>query len=517
MQRILVRGNNRQLVVMPPADVPAALSSKVQTVKLKSGYAQVWPWTSDSARILTTMGHRPPSPVLRDYHWPGKDKPFASQKITAGLIIDNFRSYVLSSMGVGKTRAALFAADFLIKSKRIRRVLVAAPLSTLDDVWAREIREVFPWLSYNVLHGTKAKRLRLHRAGAHIDIINHDGLKTLQKELVKTRYGLVIIDELAVFRNTRTQLWKAADAIVHTAKHATGMTGTPMPNDPTDVFGQVKLLTPSRVPNYYRQWQGQTMIQVSNFLWKPRKGSTEAAFNAMKPAVRYTREECIDLPGELIQTHRAAMTPKQEKAYNLLKKYCYAKIDGEEVVAQNDGVLMFKLLQASTGFVYTQKNTLDLGSEPRQKVCLDLIADAASKVIVFVPFIALTQSVSKFIEAAGYSTACVSGAVSRKERARIFDEFKTRKDPHVLVAHPKCMAHGLTLTSANVVIWYTAYPSLEIYEQANARITRAGQKHTALICHIQSTEVERRIFKQLQLRQSTQGVLLDMHAEDTKR
>jgi SNF2 family DNA or RNA helicase len=104
----------------------------------------------------------------------------------------------------------------------------------------------------------------------------------------------------------------------------------------------------------------------------------------------------------------------------------------------------------------------------------------------------------------------VHGGTNKKHRDQIFAAFQTSDSPRVIVAHPQCMAHGLTLTSASTIIWFTPTTSLEIYEQANARITRPGQKHKALIIHLQSTAIERKIYKRLQKKASLQGALLDM-------
>ena len=57
--------------------------------------------------------------------------------------------------------------------------------------------------------------------------------------------------------------------------------------------------------------------------------------------------------------------------------------------------------------------------------------------------------------------------------------------------------------------------SLEIYEQANARITRPGQKNNTLIVHVESTPIERKIYNRLEARAKVQGALLDMFREDT--
>jgi SNF2 family DNA or RNA helicase len=109
-----------------------------------------------------------------------------------------------------------------------------------------------------------------------------------------------------------------------------------------------------------------------------------------------------------------------------------------------------------------------------------------------------------------WSCEKISGDVSNADRERIFTLFMHNENPHVIVAHPATMSHGLTLTAASTIVWYGPPLSLEMYEQANGRITRAGQRHAQLIVHIAATKLEQKIYTRLQARSATQGLLLDM-------
>jgi SNF2 family DNA or RNA helicase len=153
---------------------------------------------------------------------------------------------------------------------------------------------------------------------------------------------------------------------------------------------------------------------------------------------------------------------------------------------------------------------VSLPNDPRIDVVKEIIEEAAAKVIVFVPFKSVIPMVARALEAEGYTTAQISGETSKRNRDEIFRAFQHDKDPHVLVAQPAAMSHGLTLTAANVVCWYAPITSNDIFEQANARVVRPGQKHTTLIAMIEGTPVERRIYERLQSKQRLQGTLLDL-------
>jgi len=150
----------------------------------------------------------------------------------------------------------------------------------------------------------------------------------------------------------------------------------------------------------------------------------------------------------------------------------------------------------------------------RIEALLDLIESAEHKVLVFVPFRHALAGLSEILTENNVDHAVVHG--DTKDRDEIFNLFQNTAKYRVLLAHPACLAHGLTLTAADTIIWYLPTTSLEIYEQANARVRRAGQKHKQQILFMQSTPVERRIYRLLAAHQHLQNVLLDMFATATQ-
>jgi len=185
------------------------------------------------------------------------------------------------------------------------------------------------------------------------------------------------------------------------------------------------------------------------------------------------------------------------------------EFESQQVTAVNEAVKMQKLIQIACGVVYDSSgNDVILPNDPRIAVVREVIEEAGSKVIVFVPFKGVLRHVAAQL-AEDYTVEMISGDTSPAERAKIFGAFQRTKNPHVLVAQPAAMSHGLTLTEASTIIWYAPVTSNEVYQQANARITRPGQKHTQFIVNIEATEVERRIYNRLKNKQSMQGLLLE--------
>lgn len=471
----------------------------------------VVPHTYDVVKLARNLGLKAPAPIMVRYDWNG-DSPFKTQKVTAAMLTMNRRAYVLSEMGTGKTRSTLYAIDFLIREQQIQRAIVVAPLSTLTTVWYREVFRYFNHLSVGVLHGSRERRKEVLKQDHHIYVINHDGVKTVLADLLlRSDIGCVVVDELAAFRNARTDRWKGLSALVGNRKFAWGLTGSPTPNEPPDAWAQAKLLTPERAPKFFKNFKESTMAQVSTFRWVPRKDAKDTVYEMLQPAVRFKRDDCVELPPVIYDTREAPLTAEQKRVYTEMMRHMKMAFAAGEVNAANEGVLMSKLLQITTGFVYTRDGkAVELDNEPRMDALVELIDEAEGKVIVFVDFIHASKMVADRLAKLGYSVAQVSGETPKKVRDQIFTEFQSADLPRIIVAHPKCMAHGLTLTAASVIIWFSPTTSLDTYEQACARITRPGQTRKQLIMHLTGTPVESKLYKRLQQKASLQGALLEM-------
>ena len=461
-------------------------------------------------KLLTNLGYAPPSTISTRYQW-GNTTPFFHQRKTAELLVDNRRAYVLNGMGTGKTRATLYALDFLMQQNEIRKAIVVAPLSTLTTVWENEVFGAFPHLTTAALHGTKAKRLQKLGEDVDIYIINHDGVHTILDELLaRGDIDAVVIDELAAFRNARTRRWKAVNKLISGRKYAWGLTGLPTPNAPTDAWAECRLLTPDNVPKYFRRFQQETMYQVTQFKWVPRKEANDIVFNAMQPAVRYATDDCVDLPPTTFSTRECELTPDQKKVYKDMVNNFYAQFQGGEVNAVNEGVKLSKLLQICSGFAYTKHGSITIDAKPRLQVLEEIIDESEQKVIVFVPFTKGVDIVHQALSNRGISTGFVYGDTPKRVRDSLFNQFGNSINPKVLVAHPGTMAHGLNLVSASTIVWYSPTNSYEVYDQANARIVRPGQKYHTHIINIESSPVEKRVYDRLSKKQKVQGMLLDM-------
>jgi SNF2 family DNA or RNA helicase len=475
------------------------------------------PHAENEVYLLRKLGFDVPAPILSQYDFPmvqPQFKAFDVQKKTCALLTMAQRAYVLNGMGTGKTKCAIWSFRYLQKQQRAKKMLVVAPLSTLTFVWMREIFEVDPTIKAVVLHGERKQRIaKLAETDMDIYIINHDGVNTILKELLARHdIDVLCIDELAKYRN-KSERTKGMVTLAGKKPWVWGMTGSPMPHEPTDVFYQCKVVTPNTVPRYWSHFRTQVMYPLGHVQkWVPKVDAVEQAYEVLQPAVRFTIDDVQELPPCIERFVDVEMGAIQKKVYKDIVAHCQSAFkSGELVTAANAGAAMSKLMQISLGWVYTQKGkTIPLDNAKRIEALVDAIESTDRKVLVFVPFIHALDGISRALTAEKIDHATVSGDTASKERNNIFNVFQNTSKFKVLLAHPECVAHGITLTAADTVVWFGPITSLETYDQANHRIKRVGQKHKQQIIHLQSTAVDRKIYSMLSKKQDTQRDFLKM-------
>lgn len=497
-----LKNKERVLSVIPDAKI----------LMYKGTELVVVPHRTQEVKILNNIGIETPYPINHYYNYPmTRGSPFSHQRVTSEFLTMNPRAYCLNDMGTGKTLSVLWAYDFMRSEGSVRKLLVMSPLSTLEETWGNTIFKNFPHLTFAVLHGSREKRRALLAEDYDVYIINHDGAKILEKEIM-AREGLdaIVIDEIAQVGRNITEKWKAIRNIAKGKPIVWGLTGTPTPNSPEDAWAQCRLVTPDTVPIVRGKFKDMVMRKYGPFRWVPREGALDIVNKAMQPSIRYKRDECIDLPPCTYETRSVEMTPQQKELYKHMLTKLHAEMDSVQITAANEAVKVMKLVQIATGVVYgNDGKPVYSPATSRLAETHDIIEQAGGKVIVFVPFTSALEAVADYLRKS-FTVEIVNGSTNKGERDRIFREFQNDENPRVLVANAGAMAHGLTLTAANTIVWFAPINSLEIYEQANARITRPGQKLNQLVVHIEGSPAERAIYERLQSKGKMQGLLLKL-------
>lgn len=508
--------NNKVLVVR--TKFPSRITETIQKSKVVQKEGEVSEvavnWGLHEAQTLRTLNLKNvPSPIVRDYAWPGAFPPMSHQKDTASFFTLHKRAFCFNEQGTGKTAAAIWAADYLINQGLVRRVLIICPLSIMQASWQSDLFKCAVHRHVGIAHGSREKRKAIINGTAEFIVINYDGVETVAEDILNDgTFDLIIVDEANAYKNVTTKRWKTLKSLVGDKTWLWMMTGTPAAQSPTDAFGLAKMNVPQNVPRFFGAFRDMVMVNISRFKWIPKPTAQQTIFAALQPAIRFTKEQCIDLPDITYTSRNAPLTPQQEKYYKILKDDMLLSAAGEEVSTVNAATNLNKLLQISGGAVYSDAgNVIEFDVSNRLSVVQEVIDEASHKVLVFVPFTHTINLLKEYLTKQGVTTEIINGNVSVNKRTDIFKRFQEQPEPRVLLIQPQAASHGVTLTAANVIIWYAPVTSIETYLQANARIHRQGQKNPMTVVHIAGSQVENKLYSMLQGKLTTHSQLVDLY------
>jgi SNF2 family DNA or RNA helicase len=473
--------------------------------------------TVPSAETQTTPLNGTPAKnsIITGYDWPGKFAPFAHQKQTSDFLTRHRKAFCFNEQGTGKTASVIWATDYLMNLGVIKRVLVICPLSIMKSAWQADLFTFAIHRTCDVAYGDAKARKKIIDHGAEYVIINFDGVEIVKDTIINGGFDLIVIDEASAYKNPQTSRWKTLKAITEKVKGLWMLTGTPAAQSPVDAYGLAKLINPAGTPKFFGQFRDQVLHQVSTYRWIPKHNAQEIVHKVLQPAIRFEKAQCIDLPDVTFVERDAPLTPQQRKYYDLLKKQMIMSADGEQVTAVNAATSINKLLQISGGAVYTDTGeVIEFDVSNRLRVILEVIEEASHKVLVFVPFTHTIQLLHNYLTKNNITSDIINGQVPVNRRHEIIQRFQTQEAPQVLIIQPQAASHGLTLTAANVIIWYAPVTSVETYLQANARINRPGQKNPMTIVHIKGSEVEARLYKMLQGNIASHTKIVDLYRQE---
>lgn len=475
-------------------------------------------WGHTEAETLANLRIDAPSPILRDYKWTGRHTPFEHQKTTASFLSLRKRAFCFSEAGTGKTASVIWAADYLMKLGKIKRVLVLCPLSIMKSAWQRDLFTFAMHRSCSVAYGDAKQRKKIIEAGSEFVVINFDGVGVVKDAILAGGFDMIVVDEASAYKNAQTNRWKLLrDLVKETDPYLWMLTGTPAAQSPIDAYGLAKLVNPEECPKFFGHYRAQVMYKVTQFKWAPKDSAASTVHRILQPAIRFEKKDCLDLPEVTHVEREAPLTPQQTKYYKQLLRDMAISAGGEEVTAVNAAVRINKLLQISAGAAYTDSgDVLEFDVSNRLNVVMEAIDETSNKVLIFVPFTHTIDLLKDRLTKEGISCAVINGAVNANKRADIVSQFQSDPDPRVLIIQPQAAAHGLTLTAADTIIWYAPVTSVETYLQANARIDRPGQKNAMTIVHIKGSPVEERLYDMLRGNIDNHSQIIDLYRDVTK-
>lgn len=489
-------------------------------------------WELEQMQKCADIGVTVLSPMIRDYEFTGRYKPYVHQLKICSFLTTNKRALCFADMGTGKSLAVVHCIKYLLSIGEIKRALIIAPLSTLTRTWVDEFFNVDPSITVTKLHGPKAKRVELAANGAQVHVINYEGISVIHNEIKANNYDCVVIDEVTSYSNHESKRWKEAYNLFKDTKYVWGLTGTPILRGVIAAYGQASLVVPHNV-KFRSFWEFRNSVQrkINDFLWVDRPEAHDIAFSMLRPAISIKKKDCIDLPS-MVHVYREVELDKGQKAFYVkLKEESLVKDEMMQVTAVNAAVLAGKLIQVATGCIYDDDGrALEFDVSGRINETIDFIQKARNeastadkgKTIVFAPFKHTAALIRKKLSEAKIvvdgkerkiKAEIIDGDVSAKRRDDIFGRFKEDNSLDVIVAIPQTMSHGLTLTNASCIVWFGPCTSAETYAQACNRIDRPGQTESMTIVHLYSTPAEWKLYSNLRENKKSENYLLTFYKD----
>jgi SNF2 family DNA or RNA helicase len=487
------------------------------------------PRTLRNSQVLRWLGHAV-TPIITDqnYDWPIEPglSPLLHQKIYANFQALHPRCFNLGDPGTMKTLSSLWAADWLMRQHPPGefRVLIICPLTIIETVWATGVfRNFLGRRSFEILHGTSDKRRKLLAKKPDFALINFDGvgvdahtrkgitLDGFSKELAeRDDIKLVIVDEARGYGDASTTRNKIARLSIGKKPYLWQLSGSPTPNKPTDCYGMAKLCN-NAFGKSFQTFQQDTMLKVSNFVWKPQKDGYETARRMLVPAVRFTLDEIWQGPPQTIQQREVELSEPQKRAMAELKRDMQILMDSGQVIdAINEAAFRQKLFQISLGAIYDRHHREHLiDSAPRLKELEQIISSTQRKVVIFVPLTSVIHLLYRHLKKK-HGCVVINGEVPQKQRAGIIRQFAEDEKTRIMITDPGTTAHGVNeFVVADTGVWYGAVDKADHWKQGNDRIRRPGQKYPSTIFQIVSNQTEKEIFKRLETNTSMQGLMLE--------
>lgn len=440
--------------------------------------------------------------------------PHKYQKIAINKIFETPRCGLFLEMGLGKTVITLTALeDLMYNQLEISRVLVIAPLRVAEDTWSREIEkwEHLRHLRISKILGTPSQRRLALAQDADIYIINRENVVWLTDELSSAGNGwffdAVVIDELSSFKSPKAQRFKALKKYITRSQRVIGLTGTPVPNGLIDLWSQMYLIDGGErlgqtISGYReRYFNPNQRNQTTIFNYKLKDGAERAIMDRISDiCISMRAEDWLTMPDRIDSVQPVRLTDKQRTEYEKFERDQYMQFIQGEVTAVSAAALTNKLLQYSNGAMYLSGGDYVETGDGKLEALEDIIEAANGKpVLCFYSFRHDLERIQRRFKQ----------AVKLETEDDI--EAWNNGDIPLLLAHPAGSGHGLNLQAGgNIIVWFGLTWSLELYQQANARLYRQGQKHTVIIHHlITENTVDERVYQSLKGKGEVQEDLLN--------
>ena len=425
-----------------------------------------------------------------------KAKLFAHQQDAYDFALDAFEKgkavALLADMGTGKSMMTIAITGTLEAEKDVKKMLVVCPKSIVG-VWEDEFRKFADYrYALTVLDGTMEKKRSafnyMQGAALQIIVVNYESCWRLETEITKWKPDLIVCDESSKIKTPSASQSKALHRLGRLSNYNIILTGTPITGSPLDIFSQYKFLDDSIFGTSFYLFRNRYAILggYQNRMIVGYRHLDELVEKVHSIAFRIKIEDAVDLPPFIDETRAITLEPKAQSLYRMLEQDCYAELANGKVTARNVLTQLLRLAQCTGGFIRD-----DIKGEAQQvsgakldalEDIIDTCLDEEKKVVVFARFVPEIEAIAAMLKKKKIGYALIYGATT--DRADQVKKFQEDPEVKVFIGQLQTTGMGLTLTAANVAVFYSLDFSYANYEQSRARIHRIGQKQKCLYIHL---------------------------------
>jgi len=389
-------------------------------------------------------------------------------------------------MGTGKTVTTLTAVDRLLHDElEDGPVLVIAPKRVAENTWSKEAGkwEHLRHLRVSRVMGTAAERRAALSAPADLYVINRENVGWLVDEVGKSwRFPVVVIDELSSFKSAQAKRFKALRRVRGRIRRIIGLTGTPRPNGLEDLWAELYLLDQGarlgRTLTAFRQAY-LTPDRMSGHIvysYRPQDGAEAKAYDLIADiCMSIKKEDVLNLPGQIYEDIEIPCPPALLRQYKQFErdKVLECLDDSGEIIAGNAAALTNKLLQFANGAIYDEDGNVHELHAAKLDALEELLEEAGGEPVLLL-----------------YAYKHDADRIRQRIKCRALDTPQDMDDWNagripVALAHPASIGHGLNLQEGgHITVWFGLPWSLELYQQANERLNRPGQRHVCRVYHL---------------------------------
>ena len=461
-------------------------------------------------------------------------EPIAKPKIKGSLYAHQVRAYnfalnlvnkgskgiaYLMDMGTGKTITSIALVGSLLEQSKFHNLLIVCPKSIVG-VWQEEFQKFADYrYALTVLDGSLEKKKSAFKymtgTALQVIVVNYESCWRLESEIAKWKPDMIICDESSKIKNPTTSQSKALHRLGANSKLNLILTGTPITNNPLDFFSQYKFLDEQILGSSFYLFRNRYAVMggYQNRLVIGYRHLAELVEKVHKIAYRIKIEDAVDLPPFIDETRTITLEPKAQAMYKMIAEDCYAKLNNEtDVTARNILTQLLRLSQVTGGYIRNDNNSDALQVSSAKMDALEDIVDTCveegRKVVVFARFVPEIEAIARMLQKKGIGYSLIYGAT--KDRAEQVKKFQEDPETKVFVGQLQTTGMGLTLTAANVAVFYSLDFSYANYEQSRARIHRIGQKEKCLYIHLVcKNTVDEKVMKALQKKGDIAKLMVD--------